>query len=389
MKVLFEILVGLLETKDCVIMPGFGAFVANYKSSKIDSDSGIIYPPSRQFVFNRHVANNDGLLVSRYSDLKGLGYNEALIEIEELNSILLETIESEGRLEIKDFGFLFLNEEGVMLFEQNISLVIGLESKGYFPIRLDFLESKKEIKSLINVVEKEDVNVVVKKKVVSSITNNNGDLKIVNPIKTLKEKGDEETMYIEPKKTNVYLSILRSAAVILPLVYYSFVLNENDVFSKSSISITDLIPFKKSVKVYYPKDSYLDDDYLKENKIFNFIDQIKLQENKIYEQKQIVEVVPVEISSRKSHNKTEKIEIKRTIKTNPLKTNDHHIIVGCFSTKINAQKKTSQLKGSFILDYNKGLYRVSAKCFNSKEKANEYRFKNSKSLGSSWVYSRK
>ena len=37
----------LLFVHDCVILPGFGGFVANYRPAKIDENQQIVHPPSK------------------------------------------------------------------------------------------------------------------------------------------------------------------------------------------------------------------------------------------------------------------------------------------------------------------------------------------------------
>ena len=54
----------LLHEHDCVILPSFGGFVANYHSAKIDPIINLIHPPKKHIVFNKNLQNNDGLLVN-------------------------------------------------------------------------------------------------------------------------------------------------------------------------------------------------------------------------------------------------------------------------------------------------------------------------------------
>ena len=71
------ILFDLLVKHDCVIIPDFGGFVSKRVSSKIDFDKGIIMPPSKHLLFNRHLTNNDGLLLSAYAERHGVSYIDA------------------------------------------------------------------------------------------------------------------------------------------------------------------------------------------------------------------------------------------------------------------------------------------------------------------------
>ncbi|MCY1634442.1 MULTISPECIES: HU family DNA-binding protein [Marinifilum] len=67
----------LLFVHDCVILPGFGGFVANYRSARIDENQQMVFPPSKDLGFNRNLTQNDGLLINHLADLENLSYAEA------------------------------------------------------------------------------------------------------------------------------------------------------------------------------------------------------------------------------------------------------------------------------------------------------------------------
>ncbi|WP_421920954.1 HU family DNA-binding protein [Marinifilum sp.] len=67
----------LLFVHDCVILPGFGGFVANYRPAKIDENSQVFFPPSKDLGFNRNLNQNDGLLINHLADSENLTYTEA------------------------------------------------------------------------------------------------------------------------------------------------------------------------------------------------------------------------------------------------------------------------------------------------------------------------
>ena len=54
----------LLYRYDCVIIPGFGGFVTQFKSAAIDRQAHSIYPPSKEVSFNSMLVKNDGVLVT-------------------------------------------------------------------------------------------------------------------------------------------------------------------------------------------------------------------------------------------------------------------------------------------------------------------------------------
>jgi hypothetical protein len=91
----------LLYRYECVIVPGFGGFVSNNRSARIDTFSNTFYPPYKQISFNSQLSSNDGLLTNYISNSENLGYESALnyikFEVEEWNKKLkFQDLELEG-----------------------------------------------------------------------------------------------------------------------------------------------------------------------------------------------------------------------------------------------------------------------------------------------------
>ncbi len=67
----------LLVLHDCVIIPGFGGFVANYQPAEINFAQNSFSPPSKKIGFNQNLSENDGLLIGHISARQEVGYVEA------------------------------------------------------------------------------------------------------------------------------------------------------------------------------------------------------------------------------------------------------------------------------------------------------------------------
>lgn len=67
----------LLRENDCVIIPGFGGFVANYSGAQIDLNSQEFNPPCRKIAFNQSLNSNDGLLINHISGTRNLAWSAA------------------------------------------------------------------------------------------------------------------------------------------------------------------------------------------------------------------------------------------------------------------------------------------------------------------------
>ena len=73
---IFKDVVELLHNNDCVILPGFGAFVLKNKSASIIGNEFI--PPRKDVSFNAMLKENDGLLVKHISKTRETTYKKAL-----------------------------------------------------------------------------------------------------------------------------------------------------------------------------------------------------------------------------------------------------------------------------------------------------------------------
>ena len=107
----------LLLSHDCVIVPGFGGFIAHHVDARYDEDDRLWLPPYRTLGFNPQLTLNDSLLVQSYVEAYDMSYPDALrqieAEVEELKSIL----HTEGEYEMDGVGTLSVNIEGNVEFE--------------------------------------------------------------------------------------------------------------------------------------------------------------------------------------------------------------------------------------------------------------------------------
>lgn len=107
----------LLLDNDCVIVPGFGGFMAHHVSARYDESDGSFLPPLRTIGFNPQLTMNDSLLVQSYIEAYDLSYPEALKRIEDEVNEIRQTLENKGTYEMTDLGVLSLNEEGNIIFQ--------------------------------------------------------------------------------------------------------------------------------------------------------------------------------------------------------------------------------------------------------------------------------
>lgn len=114
----------LLYRYECVIVPGFGGFVTNIKSAKIDAAKQILQPPYKQITFNSHLKNNDGLLANYIATVDKIKYECAL------NFIKFEIETWMAQLQYED---LYLTSIGSFTLTNNNLIFEPQEKINYLP----------------------------------------------------------------------------------------------------------------------------------------------------------------------------------------------------------------------------------------------------------------
>lgn len=122
----------LLFVHDCVILPGFGGFVANYKPANIDGNRNVIFPPSKEIGFNRNLSKNDGLLINRLAESENLSYSEAEKSVQFFTEDIRVRIQRGEKVTFNQLGSFHNDRRHNLLFEPSKELnylvdVFGLE----------------------------------------------------------------------------------------------------------------------------------------------------------------------------------------------------------------------------------------------------------------------
>jgi nucleoid DNA-binding protein len=101
---------------ECVIIPGFGAFLANYTSATIDDVSHTFYPPGKSISFNRQLQTNDGLLANYVATVEGTSYELALQKIRNFTGSLSLQLSEGDTVSLDSIGDFSLNSENTVQF---------------------------------------------------------------------------------------------------------------------------------------------------------------------------------------------------------------------------------------------------------------------------------
>lgn len=151
---IFKDIVELLHNNDCVILPGFGAFVLKKKSASIIQNKFI--PPSKNVSFNSMLKENDGLLVKYISETRKTSYKKALNLVEKEVEAFNKKLTRDLLVEIESIGIFELKDENSLNFNPDLSINFDSSSFGLQSFLKDPLlkniktESKKEISFVSN-----------------------------------------------------------------------------------------------------------------------------------------------------------------------------------------------------------------------------------------------
>lgn len=354
-----EIIGNLLLRHNCVIIPGFGGFVAKQISARINYESGILSPPSKSLLFNRQLINNDGLLISELALQEGSSYDKAASQINQLVANWNSELSSGNRISIDKVGFLFFDQERNICFEQDRYFNLLLSSYGlgsvHFLTETDIVIANQKTESI------ESVEPVVEIFATTELTME--PIIDKQPIITLskeKEVVRKQKVNTNFKKSNFWK--YAAAAFLIPILFYSlWIPMKTDVLESKIISFQDFNPFHKKEKAVYVQESV------------SGLIEVHTEENTSLEQ----QLETVESSETiYSYNLTEDTYLlvktedqKKTKNTeieliNPTNQNSSfNYIVGCFSDEANAQNLVHELKSkgfnAFIKDKKGNLSRVS------------------------------
>lgn len=94
----------LLLDNDCVILPGFGGFVAHHTPATWSKEEKIFLPPSRNIGFNPYLKMNDGLLVQSYMEVYNTNFSDATKYVEKEIDRMVSILHEDGKIELPNVG---------------------------------------------------------------------------------------------------------------------------------------------------------------------------------------------------------------------------------------------------------------------------------------------
>lgn len=143
----------LLRNHDCVIVPGWGAFIAQYQPASFTED-GQMLPPSRLIGFNASISHQDGLLASSVMRREKISYDAASSKISTEVNALRHQFDVDGELALGRIGIFSKSSDGAIVFEPTLSTSVMGEYMSLLPVEL---ELPKQVEPEVEIVKRKDV----------------------------------------------------------------------------------------------------------------------------------------------------------------------------------------------------------------------------------------
>lgn len=146
----------LLMHHDCVVVPGWGAFLANNSAAYFDDRTGYFMPPSRSIGFNPELKHNDGLLVGSISRKEEISLDAARVALDNEVSSLRHQLELVGEMPLGNLGMLFRGDTPeTPLFEPSTDSYAVNRFSGLLPLSIKPLVEEQEVADGAVVAESE------------------------------------------------------------------------------------------------------------------------------------------------------------------------------------------------------------------------------------------
>lgn len=400
MTALHEIIGNLIFRHNCVILPDFGGFIANTAGARIDWKRNSILPPHKTVSFNKNLNANDGLVVQAFVEENKVSFEAALLEVSATIDSWKQELSKGNRIEIEKVGFLFFDKENNICFEQDRFFNLLMSSFGLENVQ--FISEEKAEEAVAPIVE---LQPEIEETVIDTTPIEKVPSKVVTPIYNLDEvempevkfsadAGNSAQLTIEKKSKRKYWKYA-AAAILLPIGFYSlWIPMKTNVLQSGIVATQDFNPFTAQPQADYTKLANTDVNFeqVEYTPDWETLTQDLPKEVEVFSYKFDEDFyIPVRLSQPEVAITTDVVIEKNEVSSDQREANIH-LIAGCFGQKENADafvaKMNAQGYSAFILDFHKGLHRVSVVQATSKSIAKQKRSELTTAGHSSWILSK-
>ncbi|MCO5249045.1 MAG: hypothetical protein M9887_08875 [Chitinophagales bacterium] len=106
-----QLIYELLLENDYVVLPGFGGFICQYNSAKLEKVQSRILPPSRTIAFNKALQKNDGLLIQFVMLKDNCSYKEAEAKVSRFVTQVKDDLQKNGSYQFPKIGRVYIDKQ--------------------------------------------------------------------------------------------------------------------------------------------------------------------------------------------------------------------------------------------------------------------------------------
>lgn len=140
----------LLYYNECVVVPGFGAFLTRYYPAEINSATHMFRPPSKRVSFNTRIQENDGLLAKHISTVDQVSYEKAMESVDISVRSWKKLLRAGKKVYLNGIGRLYMSETGKLQFNPAHDINYDINSYGLNIFRANAMDRDLEIKRSVN-----------------------------------------------------------------------------------------------------------------------------------------------------------------------------------------------------------------------------------------------
>jgi cell division septation protein DedD/nucleoid DNA-binding protein len=140
----------LLYYNECVVVPGFGAFLTRYYSAEINAATHMFRPPSKRVAFNARIQENDGLLAQHIAKTEGVSFEKAMESIDISVRSWKKVLRSGKKVNLTGIGRLYMSDTGKLQFNPAHDINYDINSYGLNIFRANAMDREQEIKRSVN-----------------------------------------------------------------------------------------------------------------------------------------------------------------------------------------------------------------------------------------------
>lgn len=152
----------ILLLNDCVIIPEFGGFVANYKPASIENNQ--FFPPTKEIAFNNKLISNDGLLINYISEAESIDYFNAKQKLDSFVEETMLNLERNRNVYFEGVGYLHYDSRENLQFEPQIKQNLLIESYGLQNFSYEKLYQRQMPNPAIKIQHQEAIPVIFQKR---------------------------------------------------------------------------------------------------------------------------------------------------------------------------------------------------------------------------------